>query len=793
DIIAEFDPMYEDKQYERRLIEKKAVELELKGNLLGIDNKAQSFNDKIKEMQGRLKVLRAKLERLKSLPLESDVTIAKGKLRIAQLEFASAEDEWERAQTRFAKGFLSQTELKKYQYNYQSVVVKLDNRKVRFGLAQRPTTDDELLIAQLELDNVQLELQKIEFENEKQKKFVTINKGDAERRVRAFVRELEKTEEMLNNLTVTSPVDGYVIHSERFKNDLRNNGGKMRKGRTFMEIPHADSLYIYAALPEQFRQLVSVGNMCSISTLGDDAHNYTASISDVGTQPKDVFHDDDNIKWGDAKDSGIKIYDLKIIPEEDEQVLRPGTHSQIRIIGETRRGPAVPLRYVVIKDEQYYLSFDGMYTLVEGSPVNGWLMLKDFTLLSRTIQLKGVFPIEAADDSSLDNENGQLVISGEVSPVKEHDVIVGEIQRDTKVSELVEEGTFVEKGDVILQMDDVEIAKALTKVEEDLNSAISSREKAEEQITIIQINGDIDLKLQNNNMTMAQSRLNIQKAKTANDLMAIADRQLDVSLSLINKKQSEENLKRYQALPSDRVSQRDMVKAERDFKRKSLLYEKNEIRFYIQKHGYDYHALKLAEKNLLQQQLELESKTKRLDYDLSVGKKDLVRAKNHEERIRERHERHKKRESNLVVKAPMAGILQHKVIWDGKLSKVTSGSVMRTYMRPVSIADFSHVVVNLEVPEMAYPYIKLGQSIEAVLPSLENKIISGTVDNIKYVFKNKTRKDIQLGLYSDREPLGKSTFSVKVKLNTTEHTDIKPGMHVQVRFPVAWPPVNGGL
>ena len=788
EIIAEFDPLYQDMQYEKMLIQKNVVDLELESKLIDIDEKSQKFEDQIKSKHGSLKVLLAKLKRLKSLPLQSDVTIAKGKLRVANLELEAAESEWVRAQDRYTKNFLSKTELQRYRYSLERKQIEQKHALESLAIIDRPADVWDVESLELQIKNVQLDIEKLEFEYSKQKEFITINKNSAQQGVKHFERRLKSSKEELEKLVVRSPIDGYVVYTDDFKRAVADNGGKMWRRRVFVNIPHVDGMYIHATIPEHLRQLISEGDRCDIYMPGIESAYVLGEVSEIDNQPQDIMSANGEHSWGSHdKNSGIKVYVMRIKPSGDvPPALKPQSHVQVVVYGKDNLATAVPAHYVVCKDENYYVSIDGIYEKVEGASINGWFQFKDDSLLGKEISLKGEFPINASDDNIVENSGGKLVLSGEVSAVREQSVRVQDIHRSAKVVELVEEGVFVEKGQQLIRLDDTDTKEELTKREEDWKNKTAEREREEEQIKITTVTGEIDVKHAQNNVLIAELALN--KIKERKNEKSLLDSRRRLRLAQISLNESASVLERLRALPKDRVSRTELIKAERDHKRKTLLMEQADIQLTIVEKGVDYLALKTAEKNLLVKRLDLENLKNRLAYSLEVANGGLIRTRNRENHAKERYDHKNKELNNLVITAPVAGIVQYKVIYDsGSLGKIKKGSTLRQHLSPVSIADFDQTMVSLEVPEQAFTHIKEGSEVKVLIPSLGDHEFKGLVKTIDYIFKNKTRKDINIGLYANREPLGQSVFVAHIYLEVEDKELVKPGMQVHVHFPIDWP------
>ena len=180
-LIAVFDPLYQDKHYEKMLIEKNVIDLELEERLLSIEDSTQNILNQIKEREERLRVLRASLKLLKSLPLKTDVTIAKGQLRVATLEREAADEEWTKAQQRYDKGFLSDTELNNFKQELARKQIQEKNKQVLMDEAMKKAPAWDVEIEEKQIENIELELKKLRFEQSKQTDFIAINKQSASR------------------------------------------------------------------------------------------------------------------------------------------------------------------------------------------------------------------------------------------------------------------------------------------------------------------------------------------------------------------------------------------------------------------------------------------------------------------------------------------------------------------------------------------------------------------------------------------------------------------------------------
>jgi len=140
DIITEFDRAALLNRLENLERERAIVRAELALVLTSIRNRDMALRDEMEELQDRLVVFQTKLARYRSLPEPDDVEIAKGRLRVAALEYEAALEDRERAKDRLARGMISPGEMDDYEQIYRQREALKTYRESTLELASRPAT-----------------------------------------------------------------------------------------------------------------------------------------------------------------------------------------------------------------------------------------------------------------------------------------------------------------------------------------------------------------------------------------------------------------------------------------------------------------------------------------------------------------------------------------------------------------------------------------------------------------------------------------------------------------------------
>lgn len=113
--------------------------------------------------------------------------------------------------------------------------------------------------------------------------------------------------------------------------------------------------------------------------------------------------------------------------------------------------------------------------------------------------------------------------------------------------------------------------------------------------------------------------------------------------------------------------------------------------------------------------------------------------------------------NNATITSPISGVISAKDVKVGQFANSQSGSV--------TIIDSSSFIAEVGVPDKIIGKIQIGQSVQVIINALDNKKISGAIDNIS---PNTNSKD--------------NSYTVKVKIDNL-NGELKAGMFARISLP----------
>lgn len=750
-------------------------------------NDTAALRDELEQLQDQEALLQAKWQRYRALPQEDDVRIAQGRLKVARLNAQAAREDFSKGEERFSRGMISQGRLDEFSEKWEKAEARLAFALAEAEYTALPATTHTLRIIELQRENVQLEIGKVQKELAKTDRLLELEAQSARARSQRMEQEIREREEDLEKTTVKAPVSGYAVHTRSFK-DRMSGEAKFWKNFIFMTIPNRETLTIQGTIPEDMGGHFSKGNPARVWVSGRMDEPLEGRILQFSRMPRDLAdRADQDFEWGGTEsETGIKVFDVTVKLEDAPRWVRPGMHALCDLIStRSLTAPAAPLGFVRKEGEKHFLARDGVYEPVEGQAVRGWFLLKDEEWIGKEITLFGRFPGEMNREKAT-QPVGRFSASGELAPLLTREVFVQELlggwRNMPQVTWLAPEDGWVSKGDEVVRLDtknaEERIQEQTLKVEE----VSSDRQKQEEEKAIVEEENRFQLAKLANELEIA--RLEREIVEQGRNWTAIFQARLNLSQAEIEEKYIRRRLERISGKKQSAYSPQEIQRLERDLERALLKREQAEIRLKRQTDGAEALELsraRLDEKNkeyqVLRQRLKAEKD--RFQYEQNL-KKTLL----DETRERRRLEEMERLRENYVLRAPADGLVRYQKIMntDG-FKKVKVGSLVGERFVPIIIADVSRMFIRVEVPEHYASQVREGMEVEVVLPGEGRRKLKGTVSEVEFLFEERRRADQDVGMYSSREPLGETVFHVRVALPALEQKTLKPGTVADVLFP----------
>ena len=369
----------------------------------------------------------------------------------------------------------------------------------------------------------------------------------------------------------------------------------------------------------------------------------------------------------------------------------------------------------------------------------------------------GVISFSLLKDTEKKNKDNQDVLT--VSGVLETNEIDVNVKVGGKLLEImVEEGDNVKKGDIIATVEaenieaKLEQAKALlgiaaTRVEQSKIAYAAQKEQSESQIQ--QATGAYSsAKAQ---LTKAKKGARPQQLEQAKELVVQAKEAYEYTKVTYDrlKKLYDEGV-----IPQQKI---DGAKAELEVSKAK--YNTAQQQYDLVKEGVQKEDISSAEGLVMQAEamVNLANVTK-----LQVSAKEqLIQAQAGVNEVMSYL-------NDSTIKAPVDGTITVK--------NADNGELVSTGMPVVSISNLKDVWANIKIKESAIANIKIGDTIDVIIPGDNNKVYKGKVTSISSKASYATERATQ-----DKNEKDVVAFTVKIKLDNVD-LRLKPGMTATLKL-----------
>lgn len=290
-----------------------------------------------------------------------------------------------------------------------------------------------------------------------------------------------------------------------------------------------------------------------------------------------------------------------------------------------------------------------------------------------------------------------------------------------KLIKLCKEGSIVKPGDFLAQMDTTELTRK--QRDESLNhqQAQADVNKAEEELRIMKLSAELDLKQKYSQLEYDKSELEDATRK----------------------------LKRQERLFKEQIVTLQNVEDEAiKVRSKQLAVKKGGIDVEsAKKKNLSDSRKKMAEINILK------LKTQKSKLDKEAATEDM---------------------NNATIKAPASGIVVFLDVWrSGQMGKLSEGDDVHRRENIMEIPNLSSLLVKVPVRETDIHRVKIGEDTVIKLEADPNAVFHGKVEKIDRVAKEPNP-------WENPTAPGQKTFEVTIGIKETDPAKIRPGMTANV-------------
>lgn len=759
----------------------KIADLVLKKKILDLERESQSIRDNIELKEAEVKVIRARLRRLKSYPLQSDIDLAKGSLKVTQLQFQEKKDEVARAEQRLDKGLISASAFADMKADLEILKLRLNSAEKILDFVSSPMSSLSIQLVQLRMERLEVELEKFRDELSNQDEVAKLETQSAQRQRNRDNKRLKEKKEEIDHIELFAPRDGFIQYESSFSNSLRR-GSKPRKDSSIMSMPHLDSIIFNGNLPGHLGSQFKEGDRVEILIPHLRSTPFSGNISALSPSPKDLM--DQSSSWSDqGKKSGIKFFPFTVTPDEKIPSLKPGLNARVVLYSsEPVEGPMVPARYVEQKGEKFYVALEGQMTPISGRFQGPWFIVDDKSLTGKRVTLRGKWK-DFRRPTSSDSQNYSL--TGELKPKKAVDIRVpifrGWWSRELETQWVVDEGSHVEAGDHLLTLDSNRGRESFKDLEDRTERTRLEMESNEKETRLRSKKGAFELRMKDLDLQIAKVRLDeLLEPKEGSDLIRARESAAVASLEVQGAKR---HLSRIEAHP-EWNSERTLAEAKRDLRVKKLGLEQALIRLEKARQTITEVEIAEAKSNVAKARFRLTQHQGRLKQQERNANRSQKHRKRRYERNIEELGQMKEDFERFKIHASGNGIVQYQNVWgDGKMIPIKEGVRVWANTKVLRLIDNDEVYIETDVSERHTHRVKVGMEVSIDIPAMDAYGLKGRLTQIDEVYKPPRLPDTESkGLYGSQESQGESAFRVRIEVEE-EGMTFKSGAIAKVTFP----------
>lgn len=782
DTVIRFNREQVKHRYDQKVNIKNSSEITYKNNIFDINNKIKDLKNEIKDHKEAIVTQKVSLEAMLNLPKKEDVKLAKSSLRVAEVDFNAAKEERDKAKTRFEKGYISSVEFAQIELTYKLKENSLKQQQALLALTERKADPREVKKSQLKLKNLELQY---EFSSKSLDDSIKIAESKIkkqEKYLEKLDRDIEKYSERLEDTVNKAEVDGYVKYADI--STPIEAGSIIYWGQTIASIPDLSSTFFTAYLPENKIKHFKIGSPGTIQISGRLNELLDVTIAKISASPEDIAYQA-KVGWGKTvKTTGVKFYQLTIKSKKLPSWLRPGMTGVLSLDAEEENRLSLPAKLIHHKDNKTYVAFNDEMNQVDGEfQGEHFFFAKPDDYVNTYFQDSAPWP-KKEDTISEQFTGDSLILSGEMTAVKENLVVVPYLSDKTTISWLIPEESRVEVGDVLARLDATELDETILKSETTLADREESLETAQTRLQKTKDEFAFDQKRLENSLESARlSKDIIENPLLSKTLVTKRFSWQSLKLQLDHQKFLYERLK---AKPSHLISSSEMAKAKLAYEEAVLKLSKAKIALDEEEKGATTAELAKAEIDFQLAKDSIDKVIQRMPIDIEEAKNSLINAEillaNHKTSLKNL----KSEYDSLVIKANTKGTVHYKKLWTmNGTKKVEVGSEVRSWKRILSLPETEFMTVKVKVLEKFFPMIQEDATVKITIPSIEGKTFTGKLGKPGFNFDQEDEIEQSTDPYSSREPSGKVFAVYEIQLPSLAKYKIKPGSIAQVEIPLS--------
>lgn len=339
-----------------------------------------------------------------------------------------------------------------------------------------------------------------------------------------------------------------------------------------------------------------------------------------------------------------------------------------------------------------------------------------------------------------------------------------------KIATIAPEGSYVNKGDLVIEFDKTAFEDELRKLRTDIAQAEAAIVEATENIKLQHAKNQADLKEAEANIAAAEAELsNILEGEGVIRLREFAMDEERAKAAFEQAQQNVADLK--EMLTSGFITQNELNKAELELKDLRANYD-----FARQKHQIfaEYtrpSQIEKAKRVARESREKLQQLQEVAAYVISQQQAHLQKEQANLTGLQEKYQTALKELQKTSIYAPIPGlVIYNDIPSSGKNRKIQVGDAVWGNQGLISLPDISRMMVETQVREVEIHRVQLGQSVAVQVDAYPDAAYSGTVQLIGSLAKAE-----------QNQPGAAKYFQIQVAL-TESDARLRPGMTARVEI-----------
>jgi HlyD family secretion protein len=331
-----------------------------------------------------------------------------------------------------------------------------------------------------------------------------------------------------------------------------------------------------------------------------------------------------------------------------------------------------------------------------------------------------------------------ITVSGSIQP-KDKEIIKNQVEGQTAITYLVDEGIKVNKGDLMMELDSSSLSDKMVDQEIQVQNAAAANIDATENYEVAKNQAQSDIDQAQLNYDFAQ--LDLKKYLEGEYPNQLKEAESQITLAEEELAQAKDKLEWSQKLYEEKfLSQSELEKDELSYNQKQLSLElKNRAKELLEDYTYKRQLAKL-ESGVSQARSALERVTRKAKANVAQAEAKKAAKQAEYERQQAKLLKYKNQLEKTKVYAPADGTIiyatsaeQSEHRHGSRTEPLKVGNNVRERQELIHLPTTSGFIVKISIPESSCGKVKVGLAAQVTVDTIPNVIYTGTVTSISNV------------------------------------------------------------